>query len=267
MVSSPDLAVTRLAPDEPDRPDGDARDEGPFALAREKQDKQTASIEKASTLTRPAPGEPPVFDPALQEGLRTLLTWRRDVRAFETRPLPAGTIERLIATACLSPSVGLSEPWRFVVVGDPAVRAAVRTNFETCNAAALALQDGSRRALYARLKLAGLDRAPVHVAAFADGDCQQGHGLGRRTMPDALDYSVAIAIHTLWLAARLEGIGLGWVSIVEPGGISDALGVPASWRFIGYLCIGYPSEEHDLPALQRAGWDERRAPESRISYR
>jgi 5,6-dimethylbenzimidazole synthase len=211
--------------------------------------------------------KPPTFDATLQTGLLDLLAWRRDVRAFKTDPLPPGTVERLIKAACLAPSVGLSEPWRFVVVEDPALRQQVRANFEACNAAALALQDDSRQALYARLKLSGLDQAPVHIAAFAESECEQGHGLGRLTMPKALDYSVAIAIHTLWLAARLEGIGLGWVSIVDPDAISASLDVPASWRFIGYLCIGYPSEEHHTPALQRAGWDERRAPACRILYR
>lgn len=210
---------------------------------------------------------PPVFGPSLKAGLRDLLTWRRDVRAFQTAPLPEGCVERLIATACLAPSVGLSEPWRFVIVENVETRNAVRANYEASNAAALALQDGSRRALYAKLKLAGLDQAPVHIATFAEGDCQQGHGLGRQTMPSALDFSVAIAIHTLWLAARLEGIGLGWVSILDPAAITQTLDIPGSWRFVGYLCLGYPSEEHDSPALQRAGWDERRAPSSRITYR
>jgi len=226
-----------------------------------------SSQAKVRCLTSALLDTPPGFDAVLQEGLRDLLTWRRDVRGFQAKPLPEGTIERLIATACLAPSVGLSEPWRFVVVEDPASRAAVRANYEACNAAALALQDGSRRALYATLKLSGLDQAPVHIAAFAEGNCSQGHGLGRQTMPAALDFSVAIAIHTLWLAARLEGIGLGWVSIVDPAAITKILDIPESWHFIGYLCIGYPSEEHDVPALQRAGWDERRAPASRILYR
>lgn len=212
-------------------------------------------------------GKPPTFDATLRSGLLDLLAWRRDVRAFKTDPLPPGSVERLVKAACLAPSVGLSEPWRFVVVEDTTLRQAVRANFEACNAAALALQDDSRQALYARLKLSGLDQAPVHIAAFAESESEQGHGLGRLTMPKALDYSVAIAIHTLWLAARLEGIGLGWVSIVDPEKLTAILDVPPSWRFIGYLCLGYPSEEHDVPALQRAGWDERRAPACRILYR
>ena len=163
--------------------------------------------------------------------------------------------------------MGLSEPWRFVVVDDIGRRASVRANFQAANAAALAAQDMSRRAAYARLKLAGLDDAPVQVAAFCDPDPEQGHGLGRATMPDALAYSVAIAIHTLWLAARLDGIGLGWVSILDPAAITIALDVPNQWRFMGYLCLGYPAAEDDRPALQRAGWETRRPPTSRILRR
>ncbi len=203
----------------------------------------------------------------MRDDLLDLLKWRRDVRAFSSLPLPAGTLDRLIGTACLAPSVGLSEPWRFVVVDDPGRRRAVRRNFEAANADALTAQEETRRTLYARLKLAGLDEAPVHLAAFADPGAEQGHGLGRRTMPDAVDHSVAIAVHTLWLAARLEGIGLGWVSILDPVAINAVLDVPADWRLIGYLCLGYPMHEDDCPALQRAGWEARRGPDCRILHR
>ncbi len=213
------------------------------------------------------PPQPPHFPPAVRDGLADLLAWRRDVRSFRRDPLPAGTIERLVATACLAPSVGLSEPWRFVVVDDPGRRAAMRANFEAANALALLGQHASRQGAYARLKLAGLDDAPVHIAAFCEPAPEQGHGLGRATMPDALAYSVAIAVHTLWLAARLEGIGLGWVSILDPEAVAATLDVPADWRFIGYLCLGYPAAEDDHPTLQRAGWEERRAPSCRILRR
>ena len=212
----------------------------------------------------------PTFPSATRDALNDLLTWRRDVRAFRRDPPPAGVVDRLLATACLSPSVGLSEPWRFVIVADGGRRAAVRNNFEAANRNALSAQDPSRQALYAKLKLAGLDDAPVQIAVFCD-PCEepdsQGHHLGRRTMPAALDHSVAIAIHTLWLAARLEGIGLGWVSILDPVPLNALLDVPEEWRFIGYLCLGYPLTEDDCPALQRAGWERRRDPACRIVRR
>jgi 5,6-dimethylbenzimidazole synthase len=116
----------------------------------------------------PASGKQPDFDDAFRARLRDLLTWRRDVRRFRRDALPRGTLERLIDLACLAPSVGLSQPWRFVIVDTPACRAAIRANFEICNAKALAAQSGQRAAGYARLKLAGLDDAPGHLAVFAD---------------------------------------------------------------------------------------------------
>ncbi|HZT86771.1 MAG TPA: 5,6-dimethylbenzimidazole synthase [Stellaceae bacterium] len=201
---------------------------------------------------------PPEFDAAFRERLRELLAWRRDVRRFRREPLPAGAIERLLETACLAPSVGLSQPWRFVTVNDAGRRAAVRRNFETCNKAALAAQAPARAALYARLKLAGLDDAPCHLAVFADPAAEQGHGLGRATMPEMIAYSAVAAAHTLWLAARAEGIGMGWVSILKPAEIAAALDVPREWKLIGYFCLGYPAAEDDVPALERMAWERRR---------
>src|SRR5436305_3415582 len=122
----------------------------------------------------------PNFDPAFRSHLQALLTWRRDVRRFRRDPLPEGTIEGLIGLACRAPSVGLSQPWRFVLVDAPARRAAVRENFTRCNAAALAAQAPDRQQAYARLKLAGLDEAPCQLAVFADRGTGQGEGLGRR---------------------------------------------------------------------------------------
>ncbi|MGH6866715.1 MAG: 5,6-dimethylbenzimidazole synthase [Methyloceanibacter sp.] len=209
----------------------------------------------------------PEFDAAFRARLHDLLKWRRDVRRFRRMPLPEGAIERLIATACLSPSVGLSEPWRFVLVDDAARRLAIRQCFEACNADALKMQSPDRAALYARLKLAGLDDAPCQVSVFAERSTAQGNGLGRLTMPQTLDYSVAIAIHTLWLAARAEGLGVGWVSILDPARITAILEVPAEWAFIGHLCIGYPVLEDDAPALAREGWEHRRLAAGVITYR
>jgi 5,6-dimethylbenzimidazole synthase len=210
---------------------------------------------------------PPEFDAEFRQQLYDLLRWRRDVRRFQRAPLPAGTIERLISIACLSPSVGLSEPWRFAIVEDEARRAAIRANFELCNADALALQTGGRASLYARLKLAGLDDAPCQLAVFCDRATVRGAALGRLTMPETLDYSVVNAVHTLWLAARAEGIGVGWVSILDPKRIAAILDVPPEWVFIGHLCIGYPQAADDTPALERAGWEHRHSPQATVLYR
>jgi 5,6-dimethylbenzimidazole synthase len=212
----------------------------------------TAPIESTTDPARQSE-----FDDAFRRRLRELLTWRRDVRRFRRDALPSGTLERLIGLACLAPSVGLSQPWRFVLVDTPVRRAAIRTNFESCNAKALAEQSGERAAGYARLKLAGLDDAPGHLAVFADPTTNRGHGLGRHTMPEMIEYSAVTAVHTIWLAARAEGIGMGWVSILDPAAVAAILDVPAAWKFIGYLCLGFPRTEDDVPELERAGWEQR----------
>ena len=200
----------------------------------------------------------PAFDARFRAGLAALFEWRRDVRRFRTEALPAGRLEALLAVADLAPSVGLSQPWRFVVVTDAGRRAAVRANFMACNAAALAAQPGARAGLYARLKLAGLERAPVQLAVCVDPAPTQGHGLGRATQPETAAYSAVLAVHTLWLAARAEGIGVGWVSILEPAGVLSALDLPGEWRLVAYLCLGWPEVEGAVPELERAGWERRR---------
>ena len=209
----------------------------------------------------------PNFGAEFREQLLDLFLWRRDVRRFQRDALPDGALERLIGIAALSPSVGLSEPWRFVIIESAAVRAAIRACFEDCNAEALASQAGDRAALYARLKLAGLDDAPCQFALFADGGTAQGHSLGRLTMPETISYSAVMAVHTLWLAARAEGIGLGWVSILDPARIAAILDVPQEWQFIGHFCLGRPATDDVVPALERVGWEHRRPSAATISRR
>ena len=144
-----------------------------------------------------------------------------------------------------------------MIVDDPVRRAAIRTNFERCNADALAAQSENRAAAYARLKLAGLDDAPAQLAVFADRSTMQGHGLGRHTMPEMIEYSAVTAVHTIWLAARSDGIGVGWVSILEPAAVGTILEVPQDWKFIAYLCLGFAQSEDDSPDLARKGWEKR----------
>lgn len=203
---------------------------------------------------------PPQFDEDFRARLRELFRWRRDVRRFRADPLPAGALERYIGIACGSPSVGLSQPWRFVVVEDADRRRRIIANFQSCNADALGDYAGDMSRRYAGLKLAGLQEAPCHLAVFADRTTATGKGLGRRTMPETADYSVVAAIMSLWLAARAEGVGVGWVSILDPAVIAAVLDVPESWRLIGYFCLGYPQTEDDVPELERADWEQRQPP-------
>lgn len=199
-------------------------------------------------------GNPPIFDAAFRARLGELFQWRRDVRRFKQDAVPPAKIEGLVHLAALAPSVGNSQPWRFVSVETPPARNAVIASFQACNAAALQSYEGERAALYASLKLSGLREAPVHLAVFCDRAAQAGFGLGRKTMPETLDYSVVAAIHAFWLAARAEGLGVGWVSILDPVEITHALGVPGDWKLIAYLCVGFPLEEHADPELERHHW-------------
>ncbi|MGL4975902.1 MAG: 5,6-dimethylbenzimidazole synthase, partial [Bosea sp. (in: a-proteobacteria)] len=133
-------------------------------------------------------------DEGFRETFTQLLAWRRDVRHFRRDPVPDALVTQLIDLACLSPSVGNAQPWRFVLVETPERRAAVIANFEASNAAALAACEPEKQESYAALKLAGLREAPIHLAVFCDEDPSAGHGLGRQTMPEMLRYSVVCAV-------------------------------------------------------------------------
>jgi 5,6-dimethylbenzimidazole synthase len=195
------------------------------------------------------------FTPTDAETLHRLLAWRRDVRAFRPEPLPEPLIARLAAAMALSPSVGNSRPWRVLRIVDPALRAAVRDQFGAVNAEA-ALRYTARRDEYRRLVLAGLDSAPLHLAVFTAADPEEGDGLGRQSIPATLDQSTAMAIHTLWLAARAENIGVGMVSILDPRAIERLLDVPEGWELSAYLCLGHAEFTDDTPLLHRVGWQE-----------
>lgn len=202
----------------------------------------------------------PVFDMAFRETLDQLLAWRRDVRHFQTRPLPDGILDRLLEIACRGPSVGNAQPWRFVRILSPERRSALADQVDAQKADAGRRYAGERKALYDGLKLHGLREAPEIVAVFCDEQDGAGHGLGRATMPETLCWSVVTAVHTLWLAARAQGIGLGWVSIIDPAGLNTLLDVPQRWRFVALLCLGYPERETETPELVRHGWQERLDP-------
>ena len=201
------------------------------------------------------------FGPELRDGLHRLFRWRRDVRRFRRDPVDTALVQDLIALAGLAPSVGLSEPWRFVRVESDSALALAQANFQTANAEALAGYNGDKAKLYASLKLSGMQDAPVQFAVFCDPETSKGDGLGTGTMPEMHAYSVVCAVMQLWIAARAEGLGLGWVSILDPDLLTRDLDVPGHWQLIAYLCLGWPVEDHDDPELARAGWETRQAPD------
>jgi 5,6-dimethylbenzimidazole synthase len=199
----------------------------------------------------------PSFDPIFNAQFEELLAWRRDVRHFDTRPLEQGVIEALLDLASLAPSVGNSQPWRFVRVITPELRNSVIAHVDRENMYAAKMYQSDAKVAYTKLKLHGLGEAPEHIAVFCDPSPKEGAGLGRQTMPETLVYSTVLAIHTLWLAARVRGIGLGWVSILNPAIFGELLDVPRDWQFVGYLCFGYPIDDNAIPELERSGWQPR----------
>ncbi|MDA7428008.1 5,6-dimethylbenzimidazole synthase [Primorskyibacter aestuariivivens] len=194
-----------------------------------------------------------------QTALQDILTWRRDMRHFRPDPLPEAELDHLRAAMDCTPSVGNARPWRVLQVRDPGLRARVRADFERCNGAAAKTYDDRDRAEYLRLKLAGLDQAPEHLAIFTETAPDEGRGLGRRTMPQTLEHSTAMAIHALWLMARARNIGVGMLSIIDPEAMCRLFGVPDTWRFTAYLCVGYPEFDDDTPLLHRKGWQRNKS--------
>ncbi|MEM7733392.1 MAG: 5,6-dimethylbenzimidazole synthase, partial [Pseudomonadota bacterium] len=197
------------------------------------------------------------FSPDFQEELSELMRWRRDVRRFRTDPVAEDVLEACFEAFTSAPSVGLSEPWRVIRVESDAARKASLENYQAANADALAGYDGQKAALYSQLKLSGMQEAPVQLAIFCAEDTPKGAGLGAQTMPEMRRYSVVGAITQFWLAARARGVGVGWVSILDPDRLTRDLNVPEDWLLVGYLCVGWPEEDHETPELERAGWDSR----------
>ena len=188
--------------------------------------------------------------------LNRILHWRRDVRHFRTDPVPPELLDQLHGAMETAPSVGNSRPWRVISVESPDLRTRIRDDFHDCNASAAQIYDTPQRAEYLRLKLAGLDRAPVQLAIFTDINPPEGHGLGRQTIPQTLHQSTAMAIHALWLVARALNLGVGMLSILRPQRVAQILMAPDGWQFSAYLCIGWPEFTDDTPLLHRTGWQQ-----------
>ena len=182
---------------------------------------------------------------------------RRDVRAFRTDPVPEATLQRILVAAHHAPSVGLMQPWNFIVVRDPAVKARVQTVFSRENEQAAARFEGARGDLYRSLKLEGIMEAPINLCVTCDRSRAAPAVLGRNTIIDTDLYSTCCAIQNLWLAARVEGVGVGWVSILRTEDLREIFAIPAHVVPLAYLCIGFPREFLDEPELQRKGWAER----------
>jgi 5,6-dimethylbenzimidazole synthase len=181
---------------------------------------------------------------------------RRDVRAdFRPDDVDDAVLNRVLEAAHAAPSVGLSQPWRFIVVRKLATRRRVRAAFDKANADAT-IAAGERSDHYAGLRLQGIVEAPLNVCVVCDDDPPRGHGLGRQTMPEMVRYSAVCAVQNLWIAARVEELGVGWVSIIDPRALHRILEIPDRLTIVAYLCIGYVHAFAEQPDLVRDGWEE-----------
>ncbi len=197
------------------------------------------------------------FTIAERAALDAIIAARRDVRRFRPDELDPDLVEHVVRAAHAAPSVGHSQPWRFIVVRDPAIRmqAAWMADRQRLSQAA-GLDERSARQLLA-LQLEGIREAPVGVVVCCDRRTEPAGVLGRATYPDADLWSCACAIQNLWLTARAAGLGVGWVTLFEPTELADLLEIPDGVETLGWLCLGYPDERQHEPGLQRHGWSQR----------
>ncbi|MDF0675385.1 MAG: 5,6-dimethylbenzimidazole synthase [Nitrospira sp.] len=183
---------------------------------------------------------------------------RRDVRRnFLPTPIPDHILKRVLTAAHHAGSVGFMQPWDFVVVRDQTTKRAVKRLFQQANAEAATRYQGKRAALYRNLKLEGIEEAPINIGVTCSRQRGGPHVLGRSMVRDTDLYSTCCAIQNLWLAARTEGIGMGWVSILDHSALKRVLRVPKSVKVLAYLCLGYVSNFATQPDLESAGWRER----------
>ena len=180
---------------------------------------------------------------------------RRDVRGqFLPTPVPDEVLSRILTAAHYAPSVGFMQPWNFLVVQSQGTKRRVHDAFAKAHAEAADMFDSDKRAAYQRLKLEGIVEAPIGICITCDRERTGPVVVGRTHMKTMDLYSSVCAVQNLWLAARAEGLGVGWVSIFHQADLQQALGIPKGITPIAYLCVGYVSHFHDKPELETAGW-------------
>jgi 5,6-dimethylbenzimidazole synthase len=202
--------------------------------------------------------DPDPFSVEERAALYRVIQARRDVRHFLPDPVAPDVLRRVLGAAHLAPSVGFMQPWNFIVVTSPELRRQIRAGFEEQNRAQLEeIPSTERKELYRRLKLEGIVEAPLNLAVTCDRGRDAPFVLGRASMPETDLFSTCLAIQNLWLAARAEGVGVGWVSILAREATEQLLGLPDGARLVAYLCVGYPVEFRPRPMLEEVGWKGR----------
>ena len=208
--------------------------------------------------TSPHLGPAGPFDAAEREAVYRAIFTRRDVRSqFQPRPIPDETLTRILTAAHHAPSVGFMQPWNFIMIRGAETKAKIKTAFTSANAEAAVLFGPERRPLYSTLKLEGIVEAPINLCITCDRTRGGPVVLGRTHNFDTDIYSTVCAVQNLWLAARAEGIGVGWVSIFSDAEIGGILGLPKHVKPVAYLCLGFVDQLYQEPELAARGWRQR----------
>jgi 5,6-dimethylbenzimidazole synthase len=198
------------------------------------------------------------FSEAEREAIYRVMRARRDVRQFRPDPVPFEVLGRILEMAHYAPSVGFMQPWNFILITSLDIRRQIKQLFEARNAQESGqIEDAYRKRLYDQLKLEGIMEAPLNLAVTCDHRRDSPFVLGRGPMPQTDLYSTCLAIENIWLAARAEGVGIGWVSILDPQAVASILQLPQGVELVAYLCVGYPIEFRPRPMLEEVGWKER----------
>ena len=192
---------------------------------------------------------------------------RRDVRGqFLAQEIDAEVLERILKAAHHAPSVGFMQPWDFVVVSDAAKKQAIKAGFDAAHARSATLFAAQKQQIYKTLKLEGIIEAPLGIVVTCDRRRNGPVVIGRTINPQMDLYSSVCAVQNLWLAARAENLGVGWVSIIEDAVLRSVLGIPESIEIIAYLCLGHVSHFKEQPELESNGWLARRELKQAIHY-
>ncbi|MEU0413125.1 nicotinate-nucleotide--dimethylbenzimidazole phosphoribosyltransferase [Streptomyces griseorubiginosus] len=216
----------------------------------------TAPVAEARQSTGPAA---PAYDDAEREAVLKVMRERRDIRnGFRSDPIPHEVLLRVLEAAHTAPSVGHSQPWDFVVIRSAETRGAMHELAQRQRDAYAKSLPKGRAKQFKELKIEAILDTPVNIVVTADPTRGGRHTLGRHTQPQMAPYSAALAVENLWLAARAEGLGVGWVSFFDEREMVRALGLPEHLEVIAYLCVGYVDEFPDEPELMQAGWSKRR---------
>ncbi|MFF7338354.1 nicotinate-nucleotide--dimethylbenzimidazole phosphoribosyltransferase [Streptomyces sp. NPDC008163] len=257
--AAPEPEAIPPAAEQPIQPEAPAPEPGPEVIETpdlsDEAEPVPAEAPEAAPATPPAPG----YDDAEREAVLRVMRERRDIRnGFRSDPIPHEVLLRVLEAAHTAPSVGHSQPWDFVVIRSAETRRSMHELAQQQREAYAKSLPKARAKQFKELKIEAILDTPVNIVVTADPTRGGRHTLGRHTQPQMAPYSSALAVENLWLAARAEGLGVGWVSFFDEREMVRALGLPEHLEIVAYLCVGYVDEFPEDPELMQAGWSKRR---------